>query len=274
MIGTVLVTGATGGIGLATARALAALGAHVIVGARDVVRGAAVADDLVRAGGRANVIAVDLASLRSVREAAARYRSAYASLDVLVNNAGIIATRRETTVDGHEKTWATNLLGLGTFTHALLPALAAAAEPRVVNVGSAAHAMGRIDWDDLEFERRRFRGFAAYAQSKLALVLYTREFARRHPGIAANVVHPGAIATGIWRALPSVARGLLGAILPSPERGAAPVVRLASAPDVRALSGRYFDRLNEAAPSRAARDDAAARRLWTYVEGAIATAPS
>lgn len=273
---TVLITGATGGIGLEVARGLAALGAHVIVGARDATRGAIVADEIARDGGRANVLAVDLASRSSVRDATARYRAAYASLDVLINNSGIVSMKRAESVDGHETTWATNFLGLFELTQALVPALNAAAAPRVVNVGSAAHAMGRIDWDDLECERKPFRGFPAYAQSKLALVLYTREFARRYPHVAASVVHPGAIATGIWREMPAVVRVVLGAVLPSPARGAAPVIRLAAASDVAAVSGRYFDRLRAIEPAKAARDDTAARRLWEYAErtsGVLARLP-
>ncbi len=262
-----LVTGAAGGIGLETARALATLGAHVILGVRDVVRGAEVADAIARDGGRANVLAIDLSSLHSVRAAAARFCAAYPSLDVLVNNAGIVARERTASADGHELTWATNFLGVYALTRALLPALASAPEPRVVNVGSAAHAVGRLDWTDLEYERKRFAGFAAYAQSKLALVLYTREFSRRYPSVMANVVHPGAIATRIWREMPPLVRGALALVLPSPARGAVPVIRLTSADDIRATTGRYFDRLREAEPARAARDDADARRLWDYAEG-------
>ncbi|GAC1443726.1 MAG: SDR family oxidoreductase [Vulcanimicrobiaceae bacterium] len=259
----VLVTGATSGIGRAAACQLAALGAHVILGVRDVVRGVEVADGIERDGGRANVLALDVASLASVRDAAERFRASYPTLDVLVNNAGILATKRRESADGHELTWATNFLGLVALTQALVPALARASEPRVVNVSSAAHNAGRLAWDDLE-RTRRYRGFAAYAQSKLALNLYTREFAVRYPHIAANAVHPGAIATDVWRGLPAIVRGVLGRALPDASRGAVPLVRLAASDDVRGRSGRYFDRLRETAPSKASRNDDDARRLFAY----------
>ncbi len=268
---TVLVTGATRGIGLETARELSALGAHVVLGVRDIVRGAEIANEFERAGGRANVLAIDLSSLGSVEEAASRFLASYPALDVLVNNAGTLATKRTLTAEGYELTWATNFLGLFALTNALLPALCAASEPRVVNVSSAAHNAGKMVWDDLE-RANRYTGFGAYAQSKLALNLYTREFAVRHPDIAMNAVHPGAIATDIWRGLPGFVRTILGRMLPSPSNGALPVIRLASSDDVRGVSGRYFDRLRETAPSKAAQHTDDARRLWEYAAKICAVA--
>ncbi len=131
----------------------------------------------------------------------------------------------------------------------------------MVNVGSEGHRSGRIAWDDPELARG-YGAWRAYAQSKLALLLFTRELARREPGLAANAVHPGAIATGIWRDLPWIARALLERLLPGPEKGAAPLVRLATDPALDGVSGRYFVRHREAVPSAAARDHAAAARLW------------
>jgi len=260
---TVLVTGATSGIGREAARQLAAQDAHVVLGVRDIVRGADLANEIERSGGRANVLALDVSSFASVRAAADRFRASYSTLDVLINNAGILATKRAQSVDGHELTWATNFLGIVALTHALLPAIEGAPEPRIVNVGSAAHNAGRIAWDDLE-RTKRYTGFGAYAQSKLALNLYTREFAARYPGICANVVHPGAIATDVWRGLPAIVRAILGRMLPSAASGAAPLVRLAASDDVRGVSGRYFDRLRETAPSKASQNAGDARRLWEY----------
>ena len=266
---TVLVTGATGGIGLETARALAKMGARVVIGARDAVRGQAVADEIVRGGASAELLEMDLASFASVRRAAERFGGAHARLDVLVNNAGVAVRERRLTEDGHELTWQTNFLSHFLLTRLLMPALTAAEKPRVVNVSSEGHRSGRLGWDDLELERG-FGGFRAYANTKLAQILFTRELARREPIVAANAVHPGAIATGIWRATPQPARWLLGLLLPSPEKGARPVVRLATAPELDGVTGRYFNKMRETLPSAAAANDSDAARLWKVAEEATA----
>lgn len=268
---TVLVTGATSGIGLETARALAGMGARVVLGVRDAARGAAVAEEIGRAGGAAEVLPVDFSSFASVREAARQYLQAHEALDVLVNNAGTAVARRELTDDGHERTWQTNFLGAYLLTRLLLPALRRTPKARVVNVASDAHRTGRIDWGNLELERR-YGGYRAYANTKLALILFTRELARREPGVAVTVLHPGAIATRIWRPLPGPIRWLIGAILPPAARGAAPVVRLASDPALAGVTGRYFSRFRETAPTRAAANDADAARLWEIAERATGLA--
>lgn len=259
----ILVTGATGGIGLETVRALARRDARVIVGARDAERGKAIVD-LLRAD--AELLVIDVSSAASVRAAAERFLAEHPVLDVLVNNAGTVSAKRTSSVDGHELTWATNVLGAHRLTQALLPALLASHEPRVVNVGSSAHRSGELVWDDLEFERRRYTGWKAYAQSKLALLILTRELAARESRLAVNCVHPGAIATGIWRELPAPLPLLLGRFLPAPEVGAAPVVRLAGARDEGRTSGLYFDHFEVVDPSPAATNAADAARLWEIVE--------
>jgi len=268
---TVLVTGATSGIGLETARALARLGALVLVGARDETRGRGVVETILGEGGQADLVMIDLASFASVRRAAERVGMNHARLDVLVNNAGMAARRRGRTADGHEETWETNFLGPFLFTKLLLPSLKTSPGPRIVNVSSEAHRRGRIDWSDLELERG-YRSFQAYSNSKLALVLWTRELARRETGIASNAVHPGVIATNIWRAAPPPIPWILGILLPSSAKGAAPVARLAADPDLDGVSGRYFDRFRETNPSRAAQNDAEARRLWEAAEQATSGA--
>ncbi len=266
---TVLVTGATGGIGLETARALSKMGARVVVGARDAARGQTVVDEIVRGGGSADLLEIDMASFASVRRAAERIGGAAPRLDVLVNNAGVAVRERRVTEDGHELTWQTNFLSHFLLTRLLLPTLKAGEKPRVVHVSSEGHRQGRMDWGDLELERC-FGGFKAYANTKLAQILFTRELARREPAIATNALHPGAIATGIWRAAPAFPRWVLGLVLPSPEKGARPVVRLAAAPELDGVTGRYFKRTLEARPSAAATNDADAARLWQIAEQATA----
>lgn len=266
---TILVTGATSGIGLETARALARAGAHVVVAVRDGVRGAAVVQELQAVGGRAELLVMDLASFTSVRHAARQLLERHAALDVLVNNAGVVTRHRQVTGDGHERIWQTNFLAHVLLTRLLADALRRARAPRVVNVSSGAHRSGQIAWDDLELSRG-FRPLRAYAQSKLAQVLYTRELARRERGLAVTALHPGGIWTGIWRAAPWPVRMLLRLMLAPASKGAAPVVRLAVAADVAGVSGKYFNRWKEETPAPVAQDDAAAARLWDIAERATA----
>jgi retinol dehydrogenase 12 len=262
----VFVTGATSGIGLETARALSREGLRVVLGARDAERGAAAAAEIGKAGGRAEALHLDLASFASVRRAAKELDARLPRLDVLVDNAGIARRRRETSADGHELTWQTNYLGHYLLTRLLLPLLKRSPSPRIVSVSSEGHRQGRLDWGDLELSRD-YAGFRAYANTKLAQVLFTREIARREPRILALALHPGAIGTNIWRALPAHADALVRLMLPSAKHGAAPVARLASDPALTLeSSGRYFDRFEESTPSPAARDDAAAERLWLVSE--------
>ena len=270
---TVLVTGATSGIGLETVLALGRLGAFVVVAARDPVRGQSVVDQIERGGGRAELLTIDLASFTSVREAARRFLAAHARLDVLVHNAGVALRRREVTADGHERTWQTNFLSGFLLTRLLRPALAAAPAARVVSVTSEAHRNGRIDWENLELEKG-YGGFQAYSNTKLAQVLFTRELARRERRMFVNALHPGAIATGIWRELPPWLRWLPKNFLPSPGWGAAPVIRLSSSPELDGVTARYFRRFREAEPSYAGRNDADATRLWQVAEQATGAAKS
>ena len=271
---TVLVTGATSGIGLETVRMLGGMGARVIVGARDPEKARSVAAAVVAAGGQAETLDVDLASFDSVRRAARDLAARQPRLDVLVNNAGTAVARRETTADGHERTWQTNYLGHYLLTRLILPLLQKSPAPRIVNVSSEGHRQGRIDWDDLELSRG-YGGFRAYANSKLAQVLFTRELARREPSVLTLALHPGAIGTNIWKALPAHADALVRLILPKPVHGAKPVVRLASDPGLPAsASGGYFDGFRAATPSPQGRSDADAARLWLLSEKATAAADS
>jgi NAD(P)-dependent dehydrogenase (short-subunit alcohol dehydrogenase family) len=238
----------------------------VLVGARDEARGRALVQELVGAGGQAELFLADLSRLASVREAAARVLEAHPRLDVLVNNAGVALWKRHVTPEGHEVTWATNVLAPFLLTRLLLEPLRAAPRARVINVGSEAHRRGRLAWDDPELARG-YGAWRAYSQSKLALNLLTREQARREPGLDVNVVHPGAIATGIWRDV-RLLRFLMDRVLPPPEKGAGPVVRLATDPALEGVTGRYFSRYREAVPTAESRDEAAAARLWAMLERA------
>ena len=270
----VLVTGATAGIGAVTARALAERGATVVVAGRSRERCEATVDQVRRATGNAGVEAIvaDLSVQADVRRLAREFQDRFPRLDVLVNNAGAMFARRRESADGIEMTFALNHLGYFLLTALLLDTLKASAPARVVNVASEAHRMvPGLDFDDLEVRRRRYRGFRAYARSKLANVLFTYELARRleGTGVTANALHPGFVATSFMSgngATGWMMRRLADLAAIPPEAGARTTIFLASSPAVEGVSGRYFVKEREVASSPASRDEAAARRLWQVSE--------
>lgn len=270
---TVLITGGNAGLGYATAAAMARLGATVVITARDEAKGNAAIAAINQKAAIAPVrlLLLDLASFASVREAARQFLREYPCLDVLINNAGVFSARLEYTQEGFESQFGVNHLGPFLFSHLLLPALLAAPAPRLVNVASKAHYAGRIDFDDLRGEKRSSYGWSAYARSKLANVLFTREWSRRLPNIPANCFHPGVLSTAIgnkqnpWYV--SLTWSLVKPFLASPERGAAIALYLADAPAIAGVSGRYFDsQRRECCPCALAQDDELAQRLWTVSE--------
>ncbi len=265
---TVLVTGGTGGIGLATAFGLAAMGANVAISGRDAARAEAAASR-IRSGTEAqvSVLVADLSSQGEVRRLAAEALERLPQIDVLVNNVGGYWHTRRITADGLEWTFAVNHLAPFLLTSLLLDRLKQSAEARVVTVSSHAHAQGRIDFDDLQGERS-YSGSRAYDQSKLANVLFTNELARKlaGSGVTANVLHPGVVSTGFGAEDPGRTQRLLVPILRpfmrSPVRGAATSIWLASAPDIAGVTGRYFANGKEKRLSQRAVDTSVARRLW------------
>jgi retinol dehydrogenase-12 len=266
-----LVTGATSGIGRATAREIAGMGARTLIVARDPARGQATAEAIREGtGAGVEVLVADLSSREQILGLAAGVRERCGRLDLLVNNAGAIFAARELSVDGVEMTFALNHLAYFLLTLELLPLLAGRPDARVVNVASSAHAAGSIDFDDLQGERR-YGMWKAYAQSKLANVLFTRELSRRAApsGVATNAVHPGAIASGFGRNRPGFFNRLVtvgSPFLASPDRGARAAVHVATDPRLAGVTGRYFSGRRERSPARAARDDDTARRLWQISE--------
>ena len=264
---TVLVTGGTGGIGLATATALTGLGARVGIVGRDAARSEAAAERLRGSGGEVDVFVADVSSQREVRALAEEVLAAYPRLDVLVNNVGGYWATRHTTVDGLEHTFAVNHLAPFLLTSLLLDRLRASAPARVVTVSSGAQAMGSIDFADLQGERD-YSGQRAYNQSKLANVMFTYELARRLQGssVTANALHPGVVRTNFGR---DDSKGWMRVMLPvirpfmkSPQRGAATSVYLASSAEVEGVTGRYFANRRPKSSSKASQDDAAAKMLW------------
>jgi NAD(P)-dependent dehydrogenase (short-subunit alcohol dehydrogenase family) len=264
-----LVTGATNGIGLATARGLARGGAHVIVGGRDAERTEATVRSLREETGsdRLEGAVADLSIQAGVRRLAALVVERHRRLDVLINNAGAIRRTRELTPDGIEMTWAVNHLAPFLLTNLLLGLLESSRPARVVNVASNAHENGRLDFDDLQFERRRYAIMGAYSQSKLADVLFTVELARRleGTGVSANCLHPGFVGSNFGSQLgPAIGLfwRLLSPFVRSSEQGADTSIYLATSPEVAGVSGGYFVDRKPSPPHRLAMDLDARQRLW------------
>ena len=273
-----VITGATRGIGRATAEGLARLGARVVLVCRRKEDGDAVARDIT-AQSRVvpDLVTADLSSQTSIRQAAGYLRGRYPQLHVLINNAGVIPRNREVTVDGLEMQFAVNHLAYFLLTNLLLPLLQAGAPSRIINVSSGAHTHATLDFDDLQSERG-YEAKPVYSRSKLANILFTYELARRltGTGVTANCLNPGVVATrmladymGIARAGAALAR-TFGA---KPEEGAETSIYLASSPEVESVTGMYFERKQPIASSRASHDEAAARRLWEVSERLTGLSP-
>jgi NAD(P)-dependent dehydrogenase (short-subunit alcohol dehydrogenase family) len=263
-----VVTGATGGIGGATARGLAERGAEVVLLVRDRARGEALREAIARATGNdaVRLVLADLSRQAEVRRAAAEIAAAHPRVDVLVNNAAVYTARRGETADGIETQWAVNHLAPFLLTTLLLEPLRAAGRARVVTVSSEAHRGARIPWDDMAM-RRRYFGWRAYGVTKLANLLFTRELARRlaGTGVAAHALHPGVVYTELLaRGFPPVR--LFKRFLKTPEEGARTPVFVATAPEVEAQTGRYWIDERPAEPSARAQSDEDARRLWEWSE--------
>lgn len=270
---TCIVTGANAGIGKATARGLAERGAHVVMVCRNEERGAAAREEIIDDTGHeaVDLLLADLAVQNEIRTLADELLDRYDRIDVLINNAGIFVGRYAETPDGIEKTWAVNHLAYFLLTNLLLDHLKATAEAhgeaRIINVGSDAHARtDGIHFDDPNL-KSSFSGVEAYAQSKLANLLFTYELARRlrGTGVTVNCVHPGVVATNIWRGshwLARIAR-LFSWFYKRPSEGAAGPLHLATSPEVQGVTGAYVKGTEQANSSRASYDETAAQRLWT-----------
>ncbi|OBI13678.1 MULTISPECIES: SDR family NAD(P)-dependent oxidoreductase [unclassified Mycobacterium] len=264
---TIVITGATAGIGLHSAEQLGAQGHHlVLVGRSEAKLGAAAAR--VRAAGAVHVdtVVADFQSLSAVDAAAHVILDGYDRLDVLINNAGGLFRHRTLTQDGYEATFGVNHLAGYLLTERLKPLLIHTAPARVVITASSGHSHGSIDFDDLHFEHR-YDGFRAYYRSKLANVLYTRALATEltGKGVTVNALHPGMVATDIWDSTPALARPLVAAVkrvaMLTPAQGGARITHVAVEPRLETVTGAYFSRNRVKQPSKLARDAALGTRL-------------
>ena len=265
---TVVITGGTSGIGAVAAERLAAMGARIVLIARDQARADVVLDRLRRAGPDADhsVHLADLMSLADVKRVAAEIAAPEPRIDVLINNAGAMFASRGVTVDGLERTFALNHMAYFVLTDGLRERLSASAPARIVSTASAAHLRAKLGFDDLQLERS-YGPMKAYGRSKLCNILFTRELAHRlkGTGVTANCLHPGFVATRFGDQAGGVISrfaGLAKLFAISPEKGADTIVYLASSPEVANVSGAYFHRRRPTTPSKEARDDDSARLLW------------
>jgi NAD(P)-dependent dehydrogenase (short-subunit alcohol dehydrogenase family) len=261
---TVIITGATSGIGEVAAIHLAERGARIVFTARDQARADATMANLKQAGAADHAVHMaDLSTLVEMKRIGA-VLAAEPQIDVLVNNAGALFNKRQETADGLEMTFAVNHMAYFVITNLVLPILKPGA--RIVTTASNAHRGAKLDFDDLQ-SRRGYTGFPAYSKSKLANILFNRELARRVPaGVTANALHPGFVATrfgdnsgGLMRTVLKVAKPI-GAI--SPEEGAKTIIYLVSSPEVAEITGEYFYECKITRPTAEAQNDADAKRLW------------
>jgi len=260
-----LVTGGNTGLGKSTATALARLGGHVIILSRDRARGEAAQAEIKSQTGNAQVdlLLGDLGSQKSTRSAAAEFKTRYKQLHVLVNNAGVNVGNRVLTEDGIESTFAINHLGPFLFTNLLLDVLKASAPSRIVNVSSGAHSAGAIQFDDLQFEKK-YSAFKAYCQSKLANVHFTTELARRlqGTGVTVNAVDPGTVRTSLGSDQWIFRLAVKLPFFVTPDKGARTAIRVATAPELEGVTGKYFSKEKEKSPAKHAQDEAIAKQLW------------
>ncbi|TMI16983.1 SDR family oxidoreductase [Candidatus Bathyarchaeota archaeon] len=264
----VLVTGANSGIGRAASLALAKMGATIVMVARNKERGEAARSEIIKESqsNSVDLLLADLSSLESVRQLATEFQRKYSKLHVLINNAGLFNQRRHVTMDGYEDTFTTNYLAPFLLTNLQLDLLKASAPSRIINVSSVGHYNGHINFDDLNLEKE-YGGWKAYGQSKLALVLFTHELAKKlqGTGVTVNAVHPGTVATNIWsRPLGPV--GFIMALpklfMTTPKQGAETLVYLASSPDAKDLNGEYLEKLKTKKSSDESYNEDIAQRLW------------
>lgn len=276
----VMVTGANAGLGKETSLALARMGATVICVCRDKARGeAAVAEIKQRSGSdKVELMLCDLSSQKSIRAFADEYKRTHGKLHVLVNNAGVVIQKRSVTVDGIESTFALDHLGYFLLTHLLLDVIKASAPARIVNLSSEAERAGHIDFDDLQFEKRRYAAFGAYCQAKLANIMFTYDLAQRleGTGVTVNAVHPGPVATNFGSDSTGVfnlAMKIFKKFALTPEKGAQTSIYLASSPEVEGITGKYWTKKKPIKSKGESYDEHVRRRLWELSERMTGLAP-
>ncbi|HJU95010.1 MAG TPA: SDR family oxidoreductase [Nitrososphaera sp.] len=277
---TCLITGSTSGIGKEIAIGLAKMKANVILVGRNKAKCEAAIEEICRNvsivsnKNRVSYLLADLSSQTSIHQLANKFLESHGSLNILINNAGVFLSRRVTTVDNIEYTFAVNHLAPFLLTNLLFERIKASSPSRIITTSSVAHRGAYINFDNLQFERGRYNGVEAYRQSKLANILFTKELARRSTGcgITSNCFHPGGVRTNLVQSNPWYYRliwAIINPFLVSPKKGADTAIYLASSSKVAEISGEYFVNRNPVRPSELADDYDAAARLWKISEELI-----
>jgi NAD(P)-dependent dehydrogenase (short-subunit alcohol dehydrogenase family) len=258
-----MVTGANSGIGKETAVGLAKQGATVVMVCRDATKGEAALKEIKERTGNSAIelLLADLSSQQAIRNLVTDFKNKYSKLHVLINNAGVVLSRRILTIDGIETQFAVNHLAPFLLTNLLLDVLKASAPARVVNLSSGIHKGATID--DLQSEKK-YSAFSAYGKSKLALTLFTYELARRlkGSGVTVNAVHPGVVKTNLGRDMNWFSRGFTKVFFKSPVKGATTSIYVASSPEIEGITGKYFANKKETPSSKLSYDETAAKQIW------------
>jgi len=261
-----MVTGANSGIGKETAKALSEMNATVVMVCRDKERGEKAREDIINQTGNKNIdlILCDLSSQEQIRKLVTEFKEKYQNLHVLINNAGVMLKKRVISIDGIEMNFAVNHLAPFLLTNLLLDVIKKSAPSRIVIVSSAAHRMAKMDFDDLQSEKKKYRLFRVYGVSKLAVMLFTYELSRKldGTGVTVNALHPGLVNTNLGRDQSKFSQGFGKAFFKSPEKGAETSIYLASTPDVEGITGKYWIKKEQHKSSEGSYNLEYAEKLW------------
>ncbi|MFX1452107.1 MAG: SDR family oxidoreductase [Promethearchaeota archaeon] len=261
-----LVTGANSGIGRATTKGLAEMNARVVMLCRSKERGEKAQKEIIRETRNNNIdlIVCDLSSQESIRNFVTAFKSKYSTLDVLINNAGVMLKRRILSVDGIEMNFAIHALAPFLLTNLLIDIIKKSAPSRIINVTSAAHKRAKIDFKDLQSEHKKYRLFTVYGISKLAEILFTYELSRKleGTGVTVNAVHPGLVNTNLGRDQSKFSQWFARKFFQSPEEGAKTSIYLASSPNIEGVTGKYFVNKEPRESSEESYNEEYAKKLW------------
>ena len=264
-----VITGATSGIGKETAKTLASKGASLVLPIRDSLKGDILKDEILEQtpDARIDLMHCNLGSFDSIRNFVKEFKSKYDKLHILINNAGIWETKRNLSEDGVEMNFAVNHLAPFLMTNLLLDTIKNSSPARIINVSSDAHRTFKINFSDIEYEKRYF-SFKVYSQSKLANILFTKKLSQMLRGndVTVNCLHPGLVSTGLFEKMPKLMTGLMKPFMLTPAKGAETIIYLATSPEVEKTSGEYFAKKKTKKPASEALRQDVANKLWEVSE--------